>query len=738
MASEDPESLPRSSAMRTEHSDPKRNRHIGAWICVGLVLGILCGILFGEYCAPLQLPGDIYVGLLQMTVLPYLVLSLIAKSGRLDSQQARQIGIIALAFLALFWLIGIVMVTLVSTALPSFESAAFYSPDAPTIASEDVDLMARFIPTNVFYSLSREYVPAVVLFCLFFGFALMSMPGKEKILDLLDLSATAISRINLFLIRLAPIGLFMFAAAAAGTLRLDELARLQAYLIIVIVASAVVALVILPLLVSSLTDISYRRLLAAAQEPALTAFATGKLLVVLPQIVEKCEELAEEQSDASSAEQTMPSIMVPLAYAFPHMGKILAFAFISFAAWYVGDKMTPGETFLMTCEGAISSFASPLVSMPYLLDEYQLPQDLMAFFMLPGFLTARISDVVGVTHLMAITLLVTFALQGRLRVHWNRLLRLAVITIVCLGSAMGATRWYLSHITLNYDLDDRLLSLSIAEPYHDVVVYKSRNDVPSRPASEMPTFEHIKSEKVLRVGYHPDHLPYSYFNDKGDLVGLDVALMHHLAARLQVKLEFIPYDYHTVLSQLVSGEIDVAIGGLIETPERLLRVGFSEPYHTATLAIVTRDHRRREFETVDGLRARQGLRLAEQAGDLANAGQHELPNIEFVVIDKYRSFFEGTVGDLDGLVIPAEEGAAWTVLYPGYTVVIPKPPVRRPVGMPVRLEDQEWRSFLDRWLDFERLDGEIARLRSYWIEGNGAKQQPPRWCVMRDVLHWLP
>lgn len=738
MPSEDAVSSAPPSVAGPADSDSKPKSHLGAWICLGLVAGIVCGLLFGEYCAPLQLPGNVYVGLLQMTVLPYLVLSLIAKAGRLDSRQARKIGLVALAFLAVLWLIGIFMVTVVSTALPTVESASFYSPSASVVSSDDADLMDRFIPTNVFYSLSREYVPAVVLFCLFFGFALMAMPRKEALLDLLDLSAAALSRVNLFLVRLAPFGLFMFAAAAAGTLRLDELARLQAYLVIVTVASALVCLVILPLLVSSLTGISYGRLISAAQEPALTAFATGKLLVVLPQIVEKCEHLAEEKADADSPEQTMPSIMVPLAYAFPHVGKILAFTFISFAAWYVGQKMSPAETFVMASEGAISSFASPLVSMPYLLDEYQLPQDLFAFFILPGFLTARISDIVGVAHLMALTLLVTFALQGRLRVHWHQLLRLAIVSAVCVVGVVGACHWYLSQVKLDYDLDDRLLSLSIRQPYSDVVVYRSRDELPNGPAHNGSTFERIKNDRVLRVGYHPDHLPYSFFNEQQELVGLDVELMHHLARRLRTRLEFVPYEYDTVVEQLTSGEIDVAIGGLIENPERLLEVGFTGHYHSATLSVVTPDHRREEFVTLDAMRKQKELRLAVQTGDLATAGEQIFPNIEFVTIDSYRSYFDGTAGDLDGLVIPAEEGAAWTVLYPGYTVVIPKPATGRPIGMAVRLEDQEWRNYLDRWLDFERLDGDLDRQQSYWIEGNGAKELPPRWCVLRDVLHWLP
>ena len=275
----------------TTSAQASKPTHTGLWIGVGLLLGLLCGMLFGEYCAALQLIGQAYVGLLQMTVLPYLILSLVAKTGRLDMQQARKLGLAALVVLLLLWLIGIALIVFVSTILPPAKGASFYSAAQDLADTTGPEVLSRFIPTNVFHALSEEYVPAIVVFCLFFGGALILVPGKEPLLDFLDLCTTAIGRVNVFLVRLAPVGLFALTAAAAGTLRLEELTRLQAYLIMFALACVMAAFGVLPLLVSSLTDIRYRPLLRAAQEPLLTAIATGKLFVVLPQIVDKCEQL---------------------------------------------------------------------------------------------------------------------------------------------------------------------------------------------------------------------------------------------------------------------------------------------------------------------------------------------------------------------------------------------------------------------------------------------------------------
>lgn len=711
----------------------------GVRIAVGLVLGVVCGVLFGEYCEPLQIAGDAYVGLLQMTVLPYLTISLVAKMGRLDWQQARKMGLAALVVLLLLWVIGVALVVGVSTILPPIPGAAFFSSAPLAETAEEPDLLSRFIPTNVFHSLSSEYVPAVVVFCLFFGSSLIMVPGKEPLLDFLDLCSEGIGRINMFLVRLAPLGLFLLAAAAAGTLRLDELERLQAYLITFCLACAAAALGILPLLVSSLCGIRYRDVLRAAQEPLLTAFATGKLFVVLPQLVEKCEELLAEHDRASvDVGESTPNVLIPLAYAFPHLGKILAYVFIAFAAWYVGRSLTPWQTTAMASTGVVSSFASPLVTMPYLLDQYKLPQDLMPLFILPGFLTMRLADMVGAMHLMALTVIVGRALQGHLRIHWQQLATATAAVALFVVVVGGGSRWYLASTVLTYDLDKRLLSLAIPSAHKDVVVYRSRSEVPARPPREGSTLDRLKNEKLLRVGYHPDHLPYSYFNHQQELVGLDVQLMHQLAGRLQVRLEFVPYAYETVIEQLDKGEIDLVIGGIVATPERVLRAGFSQSYQTATVAVVVPDHHRGEFATWNDSRMPDKTRLAVVFRDLAAVAQRQLPRAEIVVIDSYRSYFDGSRTDLDGVIMAAEEGAVWNILYPEHTVVVPKPVVQRPVAMAVWHADLEWLEFIDRWLDFERMDGSLDRLRTYWIEGGGTRQHAPRWCVMRDVLHWLP
>ncbi len=77
---------------------------------IGLVAGIACGLFFGEEAARLKIIGDAYVRLLQMTVLPYIIFSLIGNIGQLTIEQGKLLAKRAGTVLLILWVIGIVMI----------------------------------------------------------------------------------------------------------------------------------------------------------------------------------------------------------------------------------------------------------------------------------------------------------------------------------------------------------------------------------------------------------------------------------------------------------------------------------------------------------------------------------------------------------------------------------------------------------------------------------------------------
>ena len=77
--------------------------------------------------------------------------------------------------------------------------------------------------------------------------ALATLEDSEVVVRNLDVLNDALGKVNGFLMRFMPLGVFAMTAAAAGTMTLEELDRLQGYLVIYVLAAVLLVWVVLPL-----------------------------------------------------------------------------------------------------------------------------------------------------------------------------------------------------------------------------------------------------------------------------------------------------------------------------------------------------------------------------------------------------------------------------------------------------------------------------------------------------------
>ena len=179
--------------------------------------------------------------------------------------------------------------------------------------------------------------------------------------------------------------------------------------------------------------------------------------------------------------------------------------------------------------------------------------------------------------------------------------------------------------------------------------------------------------------------------------------------------------------------------GLAITTERAREMAFSVPYLDTTLAFVVEDHLRQEFASWETLRETPGLRIAvPPAPYYAALIQGRLPDAEVEVVDSVRSFLrQRESGGHDGLLYSAEAGAAWTLIYPAFAVVVPEPGrVKVPHGYAMPRGDPALVEFVDTWIELKRRGGTLDALFEHWILGRATQRKQPRWSVLHDVLHW--
>jgi Na+/H+-dicarboxylate symporter/ABC-type amino acid transport substrate-binding protein len=721
-----------------------KNSSLTFRIISGLVLGILVGLFFGEEAEGLQIVADIWIGLMQMTVLPYVIVSLIAGLGQLDSGLARQLAIRGGLLMLIFWGIALLVVTVMPLAFPEFVNAAFFSAHSRETASSfnPIDL---YIPSNPFRSMANTVIPAVVIFSSAVGIALIGMPNKKTLIDSLGTFLEALGRVTRFVVGLTPIGVFAIVAVAAGTMTWDELARLEVYFVVYIMASLYLALWVLPVLISTLTPFSYRDVFKYSKEALLTAFFTQNVFIILPMLIEGSQKLYRDYRLNSDDTESLSEVIVPVTFNFPNTGKLLSLLFVPFAAWLSGNSMEwaayPG--FLLS--GLASYFAKAQVALPFLLDMQKIPQDMFQLYFPTGIINGKFDTMVSAMNLLAFSVIGTAALTGHLKVSARKLLRFLVTSVLLLVLTVIGTRAFLAAtIDTSYHKDKVIMAMSLIEPAVKTRVYESRQDLPPRFQLELSdghtVLEQIRRRGVLRAGYVPGRLPFTFTNHEGELVGFDVELLNILAREMDVTLEFVPLAWDTLTSQVNSDEVDI-VGTMPLSTRMLVDLDLSDPYLPGEISAVVRDYRRQEFLEPERLLEQEQLTIA-YPGPIAYvrpAVEQSLSGLDitWLQINEFEEFFEQADESIDALIVEAEIGTAWTLLHPEYTVVIPKSSaLKTPLGFAVPKGQHDFAALLGRWLAAKKSSGEIQQAYDYWILGKGAEKKEPRWSIARDVLGW--
>ena len=72
---------------------------------------------------------------------------------------------------------------------------------------------------------------------------------------------------------------------------------------------------------------------------------------------------------------------------------------------------------------------------------------------------------------------------------------------------------------------------------------------------------------TLRVAINPGFVPFEQI-ENGQLVGFDVDLTNALADKLGKKAAFDQMPFTSLLAAVKSGSADIAISGILDTPER--------------------------------------------------------------------------------------------------------------------------------------------------------------------------
>jgi ABC-type amino acid transport substrate-binding protein len=159
----------------------------------------------------------------------------------------------------------------------------------------------------------------------------------------------------------------------------------------------------------------------------------------------------------------------------------------------------------------------------------QIPSDMYQLYVVTGVLNSWFATLLAVMNLFAFTLVAACAATGAVRINWSRIFRFSIISLGIFAAVLLGTRFVLSEMVSKEDFQRRTLMQSRIEDSKTADIKSSGSE---DVAAQKNRLGLISKRGKLRLGYNAENLPFSFVNDKGDLVGFDVELMHMLAREL--------------------------------------------------------------------------------------------------------------------------------------------------------------------------------------------------------------
>ncbi len=260
-------------------------------IIIGIILGVALALSAPEAAKSLSLFGSLFIGGLK-AVAPILVFVLVASSiaNQKSDSEANIKPIVGLYFLGT--LSAAMIAVLMSFAFPTVLTLDLAGANAnpPQGLAEVLQTLAFKIVDNPINAIMTGNFVGILAWGIGLGIALKKANSSTKtaVQDISD----AISSIVRLVIKFAPLGVLGLVANTVATTGFDTLAEYSRLVIVLVSSMLMIALIINPLIVFSVTRKNpYPLVLTCLRESGITAFFTRSSAANIPVNMALCKKL---------------------------------------------------------------------------------------------------------------------------------------------------------------------------------------------------------------------------------------------------------------------------------------------------------------------------------------------------------------------------------------------------------------------------------------------------------------
>src|SRR5262244_1440653 len=216
--------------------------------------------------------------------------------------------------------------------------------------------------------------------------------------------------------------------------------------------------------------------------------------------------------------------------------------------------------------------------------------------------------------------------------------------------------------------------------------------------------------------------PLRFVDENGNLQGYEIDIANRLAKDLGVTIDWIKTDNAGRVAMLQTKQADITISSFTPNLERLKTIGFTDPYATAVLSLLSRTDRKDLGSVADFNRPEVKFAIPPSS-TVAKAIATYLPKATVVEVAGFANLIAALdAGQADAVVIP-EAMVNWTAKNSGgkyHNAGALGPPEDDAIGFPQG--DFVWWMWLNRFVREINEDGTNYTL---WIKWFGDAPMPP-------------
>ena len=287
-------------------------------VFAAIVLGALVGAFFPAFATSdwVKALGDGFIKLIKMAIAPIIFCTV--TSGVAHIEDARKVGRVGVKALVYFEIVstfalalGLAVGNLVKPGAgfagkPDPAAAAKYADHSAHRSG--ADFLLDIIPDSAFGAFAKGDILQVLLFSILFGFALMALGERGRVLRaFIDDAGYAMFGVIAIVMKAAPLGAFGAMAYTVGKYGSASLLSLG-WLIGAYYVTALLFVIVVLGLVARMAGFSIFRFLAYFKDELLIVLGTSSSESALPALMEKLERLG--------CSKPVVGLVVPAGYSF--------------------------------------------------------------------------------------------------------------------------------------------------------------------------------------------------------------------------------------------------------------------------------------------------------------------------------------------------------------------------------------------------------------------------------------